>query len=86
MYEKLRSLKVRRYAVRLVDFNEYMASFPWDTMAGKIVATELNEIILNSLPNIWYKQAYLQGFDCESISFRNAVNLFDRMVIVEKIY
>ena len=38
-------------------------------MADKIVVTESNEILLNSMPNIWSKQAYLQGFDYESIHF-----------------
>ena len=38
------------------------------------------------MPNIWSKQAYVQGFDCRSISFKEAVNIFELMKIVEFIY
>ena len=63
-------LKVRRYAVRLIDLNEYLASFPGSTIADKMGVTELNEILLNSMPNSWSNQAYVQGFDRETISFK----------------
>ena len=55
-------------------------------MNDKISVTKLNEILLNSMPNIWSRQAYVQGFYCESITFKKAVNLFDRMEISESIY
>ena len=29
---------------------------------------------------------YVQGFDCENISFKRSVNLFERMEIAEIIY
>ena len=38
------------------------------------------------MPNSWSRQAYVQGFYCESITFKKAVNLFDRMEISESIY
>ena len=38
------------------------------------------------MSNSWYKQVYVQGFDCETISFKKAVNIFERMEIVEIIY
>ena len=81
-----RSLKVRLYAARLIDLNEYLASLSGSTMADKMGITELNEILLNSMPNRWSKQAYVQGFDCETISFKKAVNMFERMEISKSIY
>ena len=45
-------LKVRRYAVRLIDLNEYLTSFPGAIMADKICVTEINEILLNSISSI----------------------------------
>ena len=48
--------------------------------------TELNEILLNSITNIWSNQSYVQGFDCDTISFKKAVNMFERMEIAESIY
>ena len=60
---------MRRNAARLIDLNEYLASFPGPTIADKIAVNELNEINLNLLPNSWYKQTYVQSFDWDSISF-----------------
>ena len=67
LYKNRFSLKVRRYAARLIDLNGYLAYFPGATMADKMGITELIEILLNSIPNSWYKQAYVQGFDCETV-------------------
>ena len=83
--EKPRALTVRRYAERLIDINEQVDSFPGETLNDDIRETELNEIFLNSMPNGWYKQAYVQGFDCESITFKKALNMFERMEISESI-
>ena len=55
-------------------------------MTDKISATKLNEILLNIMSNRWSKQAYLQGFGCESITLEKAVNMFERMEIYESIY
>ena len=64
-----RRLKVRHYDTRLVSLNEYLASFPGATMADKMGVTELNKNVLNSMPNTCSKQAYVQVFYCETISF-----------------
>ena len=63
--EKMRSLIVRCYAAHLIYLNEYLDSFLGETLSGKIGVTKLNEIILNSMPTRWSKQAYVQGFDCD---------------------
>ena len=55
-------------------------------MAKKIGVTELNEILLNSMPNSWSMQAYAQGFDCDSISFKKAAGMFELMEISKSIY
>ena len=55
-------------------------------MNDKIDVNELNEILPNSIPNRWSRQAYVQGFDCEYINFKKAVNMFERMEIDESIY
>ena len=56
------------------------------TIADKIGVTELNEILLNSKSNSWYKQACVQGFGCKSISFKKSVKMFESMEISESIY
>ena len=42
--------------------------FPREKVSGKVFETELNEILLNSMPNRWIRQAYVQEFDCETIT------------------
>ena len=66
--------------------NEYLASFLGTNLDGKIGITELNDILLNSMPNRWSKQDYVQGFYCKYISFKKAINMFERMEIAEYIY
>ena len=38
------------------------------------------------MPNIWRNKEYVEWFDCESITFKSAVNIFERMEIAEYIY
>ena len=38
------------------------------------------------MPNSWSKKSYVQGFDCEYISFNKYVNMFERIEITESIY
>ena len=42
----------------------------------------MNKFVLNSVPNSWSKEAYVQGFECDSIDFKKSVNRFERMEIV----
>ena len=86
LYENPRRLKLRCYSARLIALNEYLASFLGVAVDDKMSVTELNKILLNSMPNRWYKQACSQGFYCETISFKKAVNMFERMEITEIIY
>ena len=68
--KKPRALTVRRYAARQIGLNEYLASFPGATLNKYIGVTELNEIPINSMPNSRSRQAYVQGFNCESVTFK----------------
>ena len=65
---KPRGLKVRRSAACLIELNDYLNLFPVAKKSDKTCLTELNEILLNSIPRIWRNQAYVQGLDCESIT------------------
>ena len=67
---KLRVLKVRRYAVCMIDLNKYLAVLPGAKASDKICETDLN-YFFNRMPNRWIKQAYVRGFDCESITKKN---------------
>ena len=84
--KKPRSLKVKFYVAHLLDLNEYLASFPEANMTDKFGVIELNDILLNRIPNSWYKQAYVKGFYWKYIYFKNTINMFERMEISENIY
>ena len=62
-------LKVRRYAARLIYINDYLAAFPGAKESEKIGETDLNEILLNSMPNTLSRKSYVHDFDCESFTF-----------------
>ena len=79
--KKARVVTVRRYVACLIDINDFFFPFPGDTLNDKISLTKLNEILLNSMPNNWYKLAYVQGFYCESITFKIFINMFGCMEI-----
>ena len=66
--KKLRSLTIRCYTENSIDLNEYLASSPGANLTNKIGVSELDEILLNSMPNIWYNQDYVQGLDCDYIT------------------
>ena len=38
------------------------------------------------MPNSWSRQAYVKGFDCESITLKSDVNMFECTEIAESIY
>ena len=38
------------------------------------------------MPNVWNKQAYVQGFDYKTVTFKEDKNTFEHMEIVEAIY
>ena len=62
-----------------------LSSFPGAKMSDKIGVTDLNGNLLNSMPNSWSKQAYVQVFECDYINFKNKVNMFEHMEIGESI-
>ena len=61
---------VRRYSAPIIDLNKYLAVFPRAKTSDKMFETELNEILLNSVPNRWSSQAYVQRFDFESTTLK----------------
>ena len=67
LYEKSKQLKGKALCCALDSFKWIFVPFPGATMALKMGVNELNEILLNSMPHSWYKQACLQGFYCETM-------------------
>ena len=69
--KKLWSLTVRHYGANLIELKEYLVSFPGANLTDKIGVTESNKRLLKSVPTRWSNQAYVQGFECEYINFKN---------------
>ena len=66
-------LSVRWYADHMIDLNKYLAVFP---------GAKANDFCVwwvkwNSVKQ--HAQQLEQGFDCESITFKASVNMFERM-------
>ena len=59
-----RNFKVRIYPTFMIDINDYLDLFPGENSSEKFVDIELDEILLSSIPNIWIRQSYVQGYDC----------------------
>ena len=73
---KPRGLKISHYAYRLIDLNKYLALFPGGKLSERIGVVGINKILLNSMPNSWSKQSYVQVFDYDSITFNKSINMF----------
>ena len=58
--------KVRRCAARMIDINKYLAVLPGEKESDFFCDTESIDMFFNSTPNSWSRQAYVQGFYCES--------------------
>ena len=71
---------------RLINLNEYLASFTGETLDDKIDETELNDILLNRMNNSWSKQSYVKGSDCKFILLKKYVDMFECIEIAEYIY
>ena len=81
---KLSGLNGRSYTTNLIDLNKYLDSLPGDELSGKVGITELNKILLNSMPNSWSKQAYVQGFECGYISFKNQLTCLNTWIFLNQ--
>ena len=53
----MRELKLRRSTARMIKLNEYLSEFPGANESDKFGETELNEILLNCIPNGYSRQA-----------------------------
>ena len=52
----------------MIGLNECLVASPEAKESDNIGETELNKILLNSIPNERSKKAYVQGFYCETIT------------------
>ena len=77
---------MRHYAACLIDLNEYLDHFSGSKESDKIGEAEHNKNPFNTIPNGWGKQVYVYGFDCENITFKRTVNMFECIYIAEIVY
>ena len=83
--KKPHELKVRCYTACIIELYEYLAAFPRGKESDKIVETESNKTPLNSMPNVWIRQAHVQGFDWKNIT-KKSISMFEQMKIDPTIY
>ena len=75
---------MRRCAASMIRLNEYLSIFLVLKASDKICDMKLDSILFNSMTNGWSNQAYVQGFDFETI-MKKYVNMFERMEVYETI-
>ena len=56
-----------------------LAVFSRAKVSDKSYKMEVCETLLKQIPNSWSNQAYVQGFDCEYITLKTDVNVFELM-------
>ena len=72
-----RGLKLRRHTAFMINLKKYLSVFPGEKASDKMCKTKSNIILLNCTNNSWIRQAYMQGFDCKTIAFKNSVKMFE---------
>ena len=83
--KRLRYLKIRCYAARLTELNEYLPILPGSNKRIKMGKEYLNKILLHSIPNGCINQIYTQGFNYET-TFKKVINIYKQMKTTKKIY
>ena len=73
------------FAGRITELNNYPPLFTAYSASKKIPPGELNKILLHTVPNGREKQAYLQGWDFDTKSYKATCNMCEKMEIAEKI-
>ena len=58
------------YYARMIYLNEYLAKFPRLKASDRNGDMELNKILLNIMSNVHIKQAYVQGFEYETVDLK----------------
>ena len=74
---KPQSLSFKRFTARLAELNDYLPLLPGSIKSNKVVPEELNEILLQSIPNGWAKQSYLQGWNFEGRTYKETCKIFE---------
>ena len=69
--KKPRGLKLRLYAASMINIKNYLSVFPGAKEEDRCFEMEFNVSFLNRIPNIWIRQACVQGFDCKTITLKN---------------
>ena len=60
----------------LTELNKYLDVFPGLNYSNNMGEVVINKILLRSMPNVWSKQDYLQGFRFETVTLKKVINMF----------
>ena len=70
----------------MINLNDYLSALHEAKSSDKIGDMELGKTILNSIPNLWSKEACVQGSNLKKTTKKKSVNMFEHTKIVETIY
>ena len=83
---KPQDIQLKRSSAQLTELNNYLPRFPGSRNSKKMGLEELNEILLQSVPSSWARQAYIWGWDFKGRTYKDTCDMFERMEIAEAIY
>ena len=69
-------LPFKRFDARLTGLNNYLPIFPGSSASNNMSPEELNEIILQTVLNVWSKKSYLQGWGFEGKTYKGTCDMF----------
>ena len=75
----------KRFAVQLMELNNYLPLLPGSRNAKKMAPEYLNNILLHAITNGWEKQLYLHGWYFKWKTYKDTCNIFERMEISEQV-
>ena len=74
------------FTERLTEINNFLNLLPGLDTTKKVTHEEINDILIHTMTNGWYKQDYLQGCEFDMKTFRQTCTIFKQIEIAEQVY
>ena len=86
MFHNTKEMKIRHYAVQLLEENNFLPQFLRGNKSKNISEEELKIILLHIVPNLWGKKNHGVGIRLQEKKLPHHPNFFELMNVVEQVY
>ena len=86
MMQKHRGLKLKCSTTRIQELNNLLFLLPGSNESKNTIQEYINEILLHEVPYGWTKQEMMPGFDLDSDSFHDKIELLYHIEVEGDIY